>query len=152
MTKKHFLLSIIILITGLFAISSCSKDDDKEEKLNVNRADLVGKWINTKIEWDESGETESITFNNANRYMVLDNDGTGYVSPYNLFEDEKRDGFKWSISGNKFITKEDNGDVDEYIVIKLTATELCLRWVDYDSDDDYFIETHTFVRATNTDY
>ena len=144
--KKNYLFGLLALVMGMFVFFSCSSDDDDD----IDTSSLVGKWINTKIDWNESGELDSQTYNDVNRYIVLRRDGTGEVSPYNLFEDEKRDAFKWHVSENKLVIKESDGDVEEYIVVKITDTELVLRWEDRD-DDSYFIETHTFRKQVDTD-
>lgn len=144
MEKKYF-IGLMALIMGMFVLASCSSDDD-EETANVDRASLVGKWINTRIDWDDRDGHDYETYNNSNRYLLLENDGTGKVSPYNLFEDEKRNGFSWSVSKNKLITVEPDGDREEYIIVKVTANELVLRW----DDSPYLIETHTFKRYEGT--
>lgn len=146
--KKYlkFMAYAMIAIFGLTFVS-CSSDDD--DSSNIDKSKLVGKWINTRIDWIDKREAEpwSCTYNDDNRYLILNSDGTGSVLPYNLFENEIRGTFQWNISGNKLTMFESDGDKDVYIVSSLTNNELVLRW-----EDGPNTEISTFKKAVDTEY
>lgn len=143
--KKTILLGITIFIMGVFVFTSCSSDDSSNDELHVDKAHLVGMWINTRTDWNEDGERYYETYSDSKRYLNLNSDGTGYVSPPYLFE-AVRSTFNWSISKNKLTIIEEDGDIVGFIVVKLNNNELVLRWEDYFDDSCYFIETSTFKK------
>lgn len=143
----------LTLALCLFTYSGCSSSDDDDfedpelgipygKGVQVNAENLVGKWICVKIEWDEDGERDEETYSDERKYLVLDKDGSGYIWPYNLFEDEKRSAFTWTVSGNT-IHISDNSD---YEVKVLTTSALVLEWIDKD-EYGYLKETHTFKKS-----
>jgi hypothetical protein len=118
---KKLLFITLLLMTGLFAFTGCSKkNDDGSDPPSVSKSKLVGKWLYVKFE--EDGDTE--TFNNG-EYFQLNEDGTAYDS---MDDDNAR----WSVSGNK-ITFIVDGEPNTATVEKLTSKELVLHYV----GDDY---------------
>ena len=153
--KKTCLLLLMALLPLCFI--SCSSDDEE----SISKEQLVGKWIETRYQWiDSRAETpEDESFNDDTRYLQINADGTGIVSPYNLFEDEKRDGtFTWTLSG-KYITiiGKDYGEPSSYgplndvykgEITKISSTELVLTNKDKNEEQNYEIsEIVTFKKA-----
>ena len=142
----------LTLVSCLFAFNGCSSSSDGGfedpelgipygEGVSVNLDNLVGTWVCVKIEWDEDGEKDVETFSDGRKYMVLAEDGTGYINPYNLFEDEKHGAFTWTVSDNALHFS----DHSDYTVKVLTTSALVLEWIDAD-EYGYLKETHTFKK------
>lgn len=111
---KKLLFITLLLMTGLFAFTGCSKkSDDGADSASISKSKLVGKWLYVKFV--ENGDTE--TFNNG-EYFQLNEDGTAYDS----MDD---DNAQWSVSGNK-ITFIVEGEPNIATVEKLTSSELVM--------------------------
>ena len=145
MKKSFKFMAFAMIAVFSLAFVSCSDDDD-----DIDKAQLVGKWINTKVEWKDSESSDSETYDDDRRYLILDSDGTGMVNPDNLFENEIDDIFNWKVSGNKLTILESDGDKEVYKITRITNNELVLRWDD--NEDGYtVVEIHTFKKAVDTE-
>lgn len=142
---KH--LTIWLILSVSMILTGCSSDDDQISGLSDGNPEiLVGKWYCMEIEIDEDGDVDIIKPNSENYYLQLNEDGSTVVRPRNLFENEKRGGEKWSVKGNKLFFS----DKSEYTIKRVNDSDLVLEWLDYDGDDDYLKETHTFKRHLAT--
>ena len=135
------------------SIMSCSSDDDDSDKgnggVNVTSEQLMGKWINTKkVVYDSRDpQPDEETYSGKSRYLQLNDDGTGMITPYNLFEAEIKGTFTWKLSGSVLSIMESNGDVEKFTVTGISSTNLELTW--YDNDEGISIrEVSSFTRAT----
>lgn len=139
------LLTFVIVVMLSIGLTSCGDDDGA----SYVASDMYGTWTETK-KVDDEGRTK--TYDDASRYMSFNQDGTGTINPYNMWEVEiPRKEFTWTVNGNKLnITYWHNRDAKYYTepftIIKLTATEIELKWEDIEEGVFYGSETITFVK------
>lgn len=147
--KKYLLglYALVALIATPFFLSSCSDDDD--DNIEITPSSMAGKWICYEEIWDDDGDIESFSYTEEdNMYLQLNADLTGSVGDVYLFENEIRGSFTWITAGNKLAILEDNNDYTEYTIIRITANELILEWLDQD-ESGYSKETHKFRKAVS---
>ncbi len=105
--KKHFLFSISLAVIIIF--SGCNTDNSPTSPAE----DLVGTWTLTKLTLTYQGSISELKPEQVNLQMsiVINNDQT-YKS--NRIENgyESIESGKWSVSGSKFTTINENGYVE----------------------------------------
>ena len=149
---KNWIKSIFAVLCGVMIattfVACGGDDDDNGANVPVTAEQLIGKWINTKVVWNDSREPqpEEYTYNSNRRYLQLNADGTGMVTPYDLFEVEIKGTFTWKLIKNVLSISESNGDVENFIVTGISPTSLELTW--YENEDGITIrEVSSFVKT-----
>ena len=131
------ILAALVMAVVCISLSSCSKDDDNEDKPVIEQANLIGKWQST---WEKVIELkdgkEVVTFDEANslRFWEFKADGT-------CTQDGDNYVYKWSLKDKELtIVDEAKGFTDIYIVEELAANKLVLSFEDWDNTDDGGLE------------
>lgn len=143
--KKQKFFSILLLVVMLLPLMvSCSKDDDKDDgsiDVSVNAEQMYGKWVVTGQTWTDEDGTEP-DMHKVGQYIIFNQDGTGTISNYRLFEDEIRGGFTWSITGNRLKITDSTDDTSYFTITSISSKTLQLTW-----RDDENIEVTNFSKG-----
>ena len=126
--KKIFkyALMLVVAITGVMAVSSCSKDDDEEEKTEVVglRAKLDGTWTlvkykGEKINWGEYMEIkgDSMIWNSRlqgvdSKYKLTFDSGTSFSAKC-VWVSDGSDAYDWEFKVTK-CTSDSLETIDSY--------------------------------------
>lgn len=118
------------------SLSSCSKDDDNEDKLVIEQANLIGRWQST---WQKTHEIvngkEVVTSDEAytNGSWEFKADGT-------CIDKGNNETSHWTLKDNKLTISYSDGYPDVVTVNELTANKLILAFEDWDNTDDGGLE------------
>lgn len=118
------------------SLSSCSKDDDNEDKLVIEQANLIGRWQST---WQKTHEIvngkEVATSDEAytNGSWEFKADGT-------CINKGNNETSHWTLKDNKLTISYSDGYSDVVTVNELTANKLILAFEDWDNTDDGGLE------------
>lgn len=135
MNKKflfnYLFTAVLLSMLAVFNTACGSDNDSKDEPSNdPSQVSIVGTW--------------RLIFQNSPDYdqMILKKDGTGLGQEWELINGKMicRDEYNISYVYNKqaeklTIVEIEDGDVDEYEVVLLNATQLVLRPLDYDGTE-----------------
>ena len=130
--KTFRILAALVLAVVCVSLSSCSKDDDNEDKPVIEQANLIGKWQST---WQKTHEIENgkevITSDEAytNGSWEFKADGT-------CIEYDGTTPARWTLKDNKLTVTYNDGYSDVLTVNELTANKLILAFEDWDNTDD----------------
>jgi len=120
---------------------SCSEDDDDDD-VKVKPKSLVGYWQCTYQKWEEDGDVEETTYNDAEGqyyYICFEEGFTGYMNSGRdeLMELGGNYSFSWTVSGNKIVAEINYREdwIAEWRVNAISNNTLELYW----KDDDYNI-------------
>ena len=150
--KKMYLILGLFITTSLLV--SCSKDDDNgNEMLEINEANLIGTWELTKFV--ENGETiqpetcdtyfatYSKTSNGENLVVYLE----GYEDQNGKCATSLSTDYTWSLSSGNILSTEvlaTGGDQDMVKIVELTTTTLMIEYSYEEGNTTYLIlETYT---------
>jgi hypothetical protein len=149
--KRSFIRIMTMLMVAFVSVSlvSCGDKDDDDNKQNPNpnpdqgqsvepqSATSVltgGRWVYTDY---DNGKVEGYD------YYTFNANGTGYSEEWNYYGEELRrddaDNFVYTYQNNRLTITEEDGDVEQYVVLSLTATQTQWREI-HDSD------TKTLIR------
>lgn len=130
--KTFRILAALVMAVVCVSLSSCSKDDDNEDKPVIEQANLIGKWQST---WQKTHEIvngkEVVTSDGAytNGSLEFKADGT-------CIEGNSTTPAHWTLKDNKLTVTYSDGYSDEVTVNELTTNKLILAFEDWDSTDD----------------
>jgi hypothetical protein len=137
--KKHKLFLTILTLCLIF---SCSSDDDNSN--SVDSTDIVGKWVITKLAFEDYYQYPECAINN-NTYEILDNDNLiyNYITGNNCNQTGTIN-LKYTFEGNnKIVIIRPNGGynpendlIEKYTIKTLTNTQLILELYYVDEGDD----------------
>jgi hypothetical protein len=90
--KSFFkVFSLLVVVFGIMVFTSCKKDDDESNDINMTKDNVVGTWTNTS----------------KNIILTISSNGTGvYSSPYYSNPPEA---ITWAISGEKTLHLQGTG-------------------------------------------
>ena len=126
------ILAALVMAVVCVSLSSCSKDDDNEDKPVIEQANLIGKWQST---WQKTHEIvngkEVVTSDEAytNGSWEFKADGT-------CIEYDGATPARWILKDNKLTVTYNDGYSDVLTVNELTANKLILAFEDWDNTDD----------------
>lgn len=134
MKKRNFCLLLGVLLSAI-SFSSCSDDDEK-----ISSSGLIGTWQSESWtgyekdgiffeEWDEEDDTIKFTFYEDGTF-ILEEDEDWAETIY-------KDYGQWTYKEDTLYI-ECNGDVDWYIIKKLTDKKLILETHEIEGDWEYF--------------
>ncbi|MCD7939846.1 MAG: lipocalin family protein [Bacteroides intestinalis] len=142
--KTFRILAAFVMAVMCVGLSSCSKDDDNEDKPTIEQANLIGKWQST---WQRTHEIvngkEVVTSDEAhtNSLWEFKADGT-------CIEDDSTTPAHWSLKDNKLTITYNDGYSDVVTVNELTANKLILAFEDWDNTDDGGLELDDITTTT----
>jgi hypothetical protein len=118
-------LKLISFLLIVLVISSCKKDEDKDDAPNA----IVGKWFLKKMveinyTGDEKTEEAPVTNFGTEDYLQFNTDGTGKIS-----EEGNTDEFTYKVLSNnklEIIYEGDNGTDETISILKLNSNDLVL--------------------------
>ena len=106
-----------MLMVAIASVNLVSCGDDDDDKNNQNQND--------------NGRVEGYD------YYTFNANGTGYSEEWNYYGEELRrddaDNFVYTYQNNRLTITEEDGDVEQYVVLSLTATQTQWREI-HDSD------------------
>ncbi|MBR2153065.1 MAG: lipocalin family protein [Bacteroidaceae bacterium] len=139
--KRSFFRIMTMLMVAIASVNlvSCGDDDDNKNNQNQNpNNDQIspdfssvltgGRWKYTDY---DNGRVEGYD------YYTFNDNGTGYSEEWNYYGEELRrddaDNFVYTYQNNRLTITEEDGDVEQYVVLSLTATQTQWREIK-DSD------------------
>ncbi len=133
-TLRLFGMTLLMVLCAV-NFTACS-DDDENDKVVIEEANLIGKWQSTweKIHKVENGK-EVVTSDEAytNGLWEFKADGTCIESRVDGRYTENN---RWSLKNNKLTISYDDGYSDILTINELTANKLVLAFEDWDCTDD----------------
>lgn len=134
-------MTMLMVAIASVNLVSCGDDDDDKNNQNQNQnpnngqisPDLSsvltgGRWKYTDY---DNGRVEGYD------YYTFNDNGTGYSEEWNYYGEELRrddaDNFVYTYQNNRLTITEEDGDVEQYVVLSLTATQTQWREI-HDSD------------------
>lgn len=133
------LWGLFVALTVALTLCSCTNDDDEQRGGNVVTAmqRLYGTWHLTSQKWTEEGKTTTAHYDASPTYaMTFDATlgGTMRSGADALFEIESSHNFIWYVAqkGTKNCLYTNVFEGEEYQILRLTDSDLILRWVDHD--------------------
>ncbi|MCO6496993.1 MAG: lipocalin family protein [Chitinophagaceae bacterium] len=131
---RHFTLSIIALLLFSAGITSCKKENDKENPT----VSIVGKWNYQKLDvtkFENGVQKSSETHTDASgSYIEFKADKTYFAHSYDPDDDTYED-FSGTYTYNHpdLVLHEDTGYEEEYLVKSLTQNSLVIEYtIEYD--------------------
>ena len=122
-------LSLLFITSLCLGFAACSNDDDDEGSEYASL--ILGSW-----RYEEEDYIETYTFYSNGTYSYSDEEWYN-----NSWYSDDIDG-TYQLRGDKLTLVEDDGDTDQYTIVKLTDTKLILE---YDDDDEGERCTYTKV-------
>ena len=127
------ILAALVMAVVCVSLSSCSKDDDNEDKPVIEQANLIGKWQST---WERVHEIQ-----NGKEVVISDE---AYVDGFWEFkadgtciQDGDNQVYNWTLKDNELTIIDSVRDfTDIYIVKELASNKLVLVFEDWDNTDD----------------
>lgn len=133
------LWGLFVALTALLALSACTNEDDEQGGGSVQTAmqRLNGTWYLTSQKWTEEGKTTTAHYDASAQYaMTFDPTlgGSMQSGADALFEIESSHNFIWYVAqkGSKNCLYTNVYAGEEYQILRLTDSDLVLRWVDHD--------------------
>lgn len=132
-------MTMLMVAIASVNLVSCGDDDDNKNNQNQNpNNDQIspdfssvltgGRWKYTDY---DNGRVEGYD------YYTFNDNGTGYSEEWNYYGEELRrddaDNFVYTYQNNRLTITEEDGDVEQYVVLSLTATQTQWREIK-DSD------------------
>ena len=133
-TLRLFGMTLLMVLCAV-NFTACS-DDDENDKVVIEEANLIGKWQST---WEKIHKVENgkgvVTSDEAytNGLWEFKADGTCIESRVDGGYTENN---RWSLKNNKLTISYDDGYSDVLTINELTANKLVLAFEDWDSTDD----------------
>lgn len=132
------ILAALMMAVVCVGLSSCSKEDDDEKSVDISLANLKGTWDMVKCygwEHNNDGVKEDWEEDVTGEYIFFEDvDGNGgYNDGYKTYY------FASSISDNKLILRSSEWleGKSSVVITKLTQTELHIKAIDSDSEENY---------------
>ena len=155
--KKFYSILSVALAFSMLAFTSCSDDDGDD----VNRTEALTskKWTVTKIEVGSGDDYEDVTEAmqsyecEKDDYETYDKDFVYTHAPGTDDCDGDAAEYKgtWAFKdGEKILAVTTGGDVDEYTIASISATQLKLKYED--KDNSITVGDKTYYMTTITTY
>lgn len=138
------IFAALVMAVVCVSLSSCSKDDENEDKPVIEQANLIGKWQSTwwKIHTIENNKEVIIADEaHTNSSWEFKADGT-------CIEDDSTTPAHWILKDNKLTITYSDGYSDVLTVNELTANKLILAFEDWDNTDDGGLELDDITTTT----